>query len=75
MFGEDVSMSITSLATNKLFQVMEDAKQLSEKKGEWFYLMAENISFILKIFRPDLQMAVNFLTSRVSESDVDDWEN
>ena len=32
MFGETVSMSVTSTATNKCFEVREDAEQLSEKK-------------------------------------------
>ena len=35
MFFEEVSTLVTSTATNKLFEVWEDAEQLSEKKGEF----------------------------------------
>ena len=36
IFGEDVSMSVPSLATKKLIEGGEYAEQLSENKGELF---------------------------------------
>ena len=32
IFGQDISTSVISPATKKLFEVREDSKQLSEKK-------------------------------------------
>ena len=52
----------------------EDAKQLSEKKGELFYSVVVKLLFIKKRSRHDLATSVGFLTKRVSNSDVDNWE-
>ena len=75
IFGEDVSASVTSPKTNKIFEVREDNKQLSDKKGELFHLVVAKLLFIMKGSRPDLETAVSLLTTRVSKSDVDDWKN
>ena len=54
-------------------EVKEYSEQLSEKKGDLFGSLVENLMFIIKISRPYLGTAVRFLTTRVSKSDVDDW--
>ena len=74
MFCEDVSTLVTSPASNKWFEMREDAKQLSEKKGELFYSVVVKLLFIKKRSRHDLATSVGFLTKRVSNSDVDNWE-
>ena len=74
MFGEDVSTLVTYPATKKLFEVKENSKQLSEKKGELFPLVVYKLLFSMKRSRPDLDTAVGFLTTRVSKSDIGDWE-
>ena len=38
-------------------------------------LVGGKVIIIMKSYRPDLDMAVSFLTTRISNSDVDDWEN
>ena len=75
MFGEDVITSVASPATDKLFKVREHVKQLRENKGELFHLVVVKFLFIMKRSRPHLETAVDFLATRVSKSDVDDWEN
>ena len=57
-----------------VFEVREDSKQLIEKKRELFHLVVANILFIMKSSRPVLEMAVSFLTSRVSKSDIEHWK-
>ena len=73
MFGDDISMSVTYPETNKLFKVREDDKQLSEKKGELFHSVVAELLFMMKRSRPDLDTSMDFLTTRVLKSDVDDW--
>ena len=75
MFGEDVSALVKYLATKKLFKVSEYSKQRSDNKGELFHSVVEKLLFIMKRSRIDLETAVSLLTTRVSKSDVDDWEN
>ena len=75
IFCKDVSTLVTSPATNKLFEVREDDKQLSEKKEELFHLMVAKLLFIMKMPRPDLETAVIFLTTRLLKSDVDNGVN
>ena len=72
MFGDDFSTLFTSTATNKLFKVREDDKQLSKKKRTFLHLVVENLLFIMKWSRPDLETVVGFLTVGVSKSNVDD---
>ena len=54
IFGEDVSTSVTSPATNKLFEVREYSEQLSKKKVKMFKLVVEKLLFIMKGSKPDL---------------------
>ena len=70
MFREDVSTSVTSPETNKLFEVREDFEQLSDKNGELFHSVVANLLFIMKRSGTDLDMAVGFLTMRVLRSDI-----
>ena len=73
IFGEGVSPFITSPATKTFFKVREDAKQLSEKKGEFFHSVVAKLLSIMNKSRSDLETAVSFFTMMVLNSDVDDW--
>ena len=75
MFGEDVSISVSYPAINKLFEVREDTQQLRKNKGELFQQILAKLLFIMKELGPDLNMTVSFLMNRVSKSDLDDWES
>ena len=44
MFAEDVSELVTYPGSNKLFEVREHAKQLSENKGNLFLLVVSNVN-------------------------------
>ena len=70
MIGEDISTSVTSPETNKLFEVREDCEQLSDKNGKLFHSVVANLLFIMKRSGTDLDMAVGFLTMRVLRIDI-----
>ena len=44
---------------------------IREKYFNWYW---KSCYFIMKRFKPYLETAMNFLTNRVSNSDVDDWD-
>ena len=75
MFVENFSIPVSSLATNKLYEVWEDDEQLSEKNRELLHLELSKCLFIMKMSRPDLDTAMSFLRNIVSNIDVDDWIN
>ena len=51
MFGEDVSTSVSSLATNKMIEVREGDNQWSENKGDLFYLVVAKLLFLNEKFQ------------------------
>ena len=59
----------------KKIEVREYYNQLSENKGEIFHSVVKKLLFVMKSSRIYLETAMIFLTTRVSKSDVDDWEN
>eukprot|EP00957_Ditylum_brightwellii_P165387 12592430-Ditylum_brightwellii.AAC.1 len=61
-------------AVNHLFEVDEKAEKLGEKDGEFFHHVVAKLIFLCKRARPDLQMSVAFLSTRVKSPDVDDWK-
>ena len=68
------SVCWSHLLKQRNFEVREDAKQMSEKKGGLFHLLVEKLLFIMKGSIPYLDTAMGFLTTRLSKSDVDNRE-
>ena len=75
IFGEYANAPVSSPETKIIFGVREDAEQLSDNTGDIFYSVVGEILFIMKRSRLDLETVVVFLTTRLSKSDVTDWEN
>ena len=48
--------------------------QLSAKKSEIFHSVTAKLLFITKRARPDIDPTIQFMSTRVSKSDVDDWQ-
>lgn len=64
----------TTPATNNLFKTRdENAKKLSKRKAGIFNAVVAKLLFVSKRARPDILVAVSFLTTRVKEPDEDDW--
>ena len=62
-----------SAALDNLFAVQEDCKNLDKKRSGKFHSIVSQVLFTNKHARPDTGIAVSFLTTRVRETDKDDW--
>ena len=60
-------------ANEKLFKVNENSKKLDTKKAETFHTMVAKGLFLSKRSRPDIQIAIAFLCTRVKEPTMEDW--
>jgi hypothetical protein len=63
----------TSAAPDDLFIVNKDAEKLSEEGATAFHV-AKTL-YVSKRARPEVSMAIAFLTTKVRALDVDDWRN
>jgi len=72
-FLDEIVKSAATPARSYLFEVREDAEKLDEAHADNFHSVVASLLFISRRCRLDIQTAVGFLTTRVSEPDVDDW--
>jgi hypothetical protein len=61
-------------AAAHLFDVNPEAEKLNKHDAELFHTMVAKLLYLCKRTRPDIHTAVAFLTTRVSEPDVDDYK-
>ena len=66
--------SATTPAANHLFQINPEATKLDMKQAEIFHHLTAKLLYLCKRTRPNLQMAVAFLTTRVQNPDIDDFK-
>lgn len=71
-FMDGITRNATTPAKAYLFEVRESAK-LDEPRAENFHSVVALLLFISRRCRLDIQTAVAFLTTRVSEPTEDDW--
>ena len=64
---------IATAAPDDLFKVDEDAMKLDPPKAKAFHNITAKMIYVTKRARPDISLAVAFLTTRVKGPDVDDW--
>jgi hypothetical protein len=62
----------TSAAPDDLFIINEDAEKLSEEGAMAFHNLVAEMLYVSKRARPDVSMAIAFLTTRVRAPDVND---
>jgi hypothetical protein len=65
---------VASPWTDQLFTVNTKSPMLDRPKAELFHTMVAKALFLCKRGRPDISPAVAFLTTRVQQPNVDDWE-
>jgi hypothetical protein len=71
----DDSTSVASTpAAEHIFKINEDSPKLSPEKGTIFHHFVAKCLFATKRSRPDIAVAVAFLTTRVKSPDQDDWK-
>ena len=61
-------------AGKHLFDTEENATKLEEERAQIFHHLVARALFLCKRARPDIQLAVGFLTTRVRSPDEHDWK-
>mmetsp|Transcript_59891 Transcript_59891/g.147173 ORF Transcript_59891/g.147173 Transcript_59891/m.147173 type:complete len:332 (-) Transcript_59891:884-1879(-) len=64
----------TTPAANNLFAINPDARKLDEKHLEFFHTLVAKLLFLTQRGRPDIQLAISYLCTRVSCADEDDMK-
>ncbi|KAG7339953.1 reverse transcriptase RNA-dependent DNA polymerase [Nitzschia inconspicua] len=64
----------TTPAATHLFDIDDNAEKLDSEQAITFHHLVAKLLYLCKRARPDLQLAVAFLTTRVQGPDVDDWK-
>ena len=70
----DVQKRAQSPATADLFDVNDDSKPLSKSDKETFHSRVAKLLYLAKRSRPDILLAISFLTTRVQSPNVKDME-
>jgi hypothetical protein len=72
-FGENVTKPASTPAKKNLFEVNNQSPSLSKPLAERFHSVVAKLLYISKRGRPDIQLAVAYLCTRVSCCTEDDW--
>ncbi len=64
---------IATAALNDLFKVDEDAVKLEQVAAKAFHNITAKVIYVTKRARPNISLAIAFLTTRVKGPDIDDW--
>ena len=72
-FSEEIHANVSSPANKHLFKVNESAERLNQEKSDEFHSTTAKLLYYMKRARPDIETAIAFLCTRVSKSDVDNW--
>ena len=64
---------IATAAPDDLFKVDGDATKLDQAKAKAFHNLTAKMIYVAKRARPDISLAVAFLTTRVKGPNIDDW--
>jgi hypothetical protein len=73
-FPEDLDGTVCSPAARHLWKTNDNSKALDKERSDIFHSISALLLFITKRVRPDIEPTVAFLTTRVSKSNVDDWQ-
>jgi len=71
---QDIKGYTDTPAGGNLFQIREDQILLNGEQKKIFHSLVAKLLYISKRTRPDIQLAVNFLCTRVQAPDMDDWK-
>ena len=73
-FPEDCTKLAKTPAGPHLFEVNNACTKLNEEDRKIFHSITAKLLFVAKRARPDIQVPIAFLTSRVTKADKDDWK-
>lgn len=71
---EEFNGEANTPAAKYLFNVNEECEKLEEQRAIQFHHIVAKALFLCKRARPDFQLVVAFLSTRVKEPDQDDWK-
>ena len=74
MFGKLVPNSVTSPAEKHRLDINENYMHMDEQRSEVLQSVTENLLYVTKRARPDIESTVSFLCERVSKSNEDYWK-
>ena len=72
-FPEEIDTAAVTTAAPNLFEVRQEIAQLPAEKAQLFHRIVAKLLFVCKRGRPDIQVAIAFLSTRTSKSDEYDW--
>jgi hypothetical protein len=72
-FGEDVSRPATTPAGRGIFEVDANAIPLEKAKADVYHKVVAKLLYVSHRGRPDIQLAIAFMCTRVSCSTTQDW--
>ena len=72
--GKQFNGGATTPAKRNLFEIDESAHQLSKNQKEIFHHIVAKLLFVSKRARPDIDLTISFLCSRVDRSTTEDWQ-
>jgi len=72
-FGEDCTKRAATPAKKDLFNVDINLPRLGEAQKARFHSIVAKLLYVCKRGRPDIQLAIMFLCTRVSRSTKEDW--
>ncbi len=73
-FPEDCSIPASTPAASHLFKVNDECPKVNETDRKNLHSIVPKLLFVAKRARPDLQVQIAFLTSRVTKADDDNWK-
>ena len=72
-FGEDVTRSATTPAGRNIFDVDANAVPLDKQHADIYHKVVAKLLYVTHRGRPDIQLAIAFMCTRVSCSTTQDW--
>ena len=73
-FPDEIGTCYKTPAAAHLFEVDEEGTKLEEPKRQKFHRLTAKLLYVSRRARPDIQVPVSFLTTRVDKADVHDWK-
>jgi hypothetical protein len=70
---QETKLRTPTAAPSNLFTLDEDLSKLPEEQKATFHTVVAKALFVAKQARPDIAVAIAFLTMRVRDPDVQDW--
>ena len=71
---EDMKGKSATPAAHHLFDILQDETKLSQADTDLFHHFVAQLLYLSKRARPDIQLSVSFLCTRVGGPDTDDYK-